>query len=79
MVGLKAAARRFQQACRELGLGAGDYPLNQKDKAVRSLARTLRGWLQDDFDLAARAAARRIKPASFTEGRLPCIIHSHDF
>ena len=64
LVGVKAVAQRFQQACRELGLGAGDYPLNQKDKAVRSLARTLRGWIQDDFDLAARAAGRRIKPAS---------------
>jgi len=31
---------------------------------VRSLARTLLAWLQDDFDLAARAAGSRIKPAS---------------
>lgn len=52
------------------GLGAGDYPLNQKDKAVRSLARTLRGWLQEDFDLAARATGGRIKPASALR-RLP--------
>lgn len=64
LVGVKAVVQRFQQACRELGLGAGDYPLNQKDKAVRSLARTLRGWIQEDFDLAARAAGRRIKLAS---------------
>ncbi|KDP87745.1 hypothetical protein CF70_034675 [Cupriavidus sp. SK-3] len=70
LVGVKAVAQRFQQACRELGLGAGDYPLNQVDKAVRSLARTLRGWIQDDFDLAARAAGRRIKPASALR-RLP--------
>ncbi|WP_011295992.1 Mu transposase C-terminal domain-containing protein [Cupriavidus necator] len=64
LVGLKAVIQRFHQSCRELGLGAGDYPLSQHDRAVRSLARTLRGWLQDDFDLAARAAGQRIKPAS---------------
>ncbi|BDB29763.1 Mu transposase C-terminal domain-containing protein (plasmid) [Cupriavidus sp. P-10] len=64
LVGLKAVAHRFEQSCRELGLGAGDYPLNQKWKGFRSLASTLRGWLQDDFDLAARAAGQRIKPAS---------------
>jgi hypothetical protein len=62
--GVKAAALRFHGACRKLGLGAGDYPLNQIDKGVRSLARTLLAWLQDDFDLAARAADTRIKPAS---------------
>jgi hypothetical protein len=62
--GVKAAAQRFQVACRKLGLSAGDYPLNQEDKAVRSLARTLLAWLQDDFDLAAHAAGSRIKPAS---------------
>lgn len=62
--GVKAAAQRFHAACRRLGLGAGDYPLNQKDKAVRSLARTLHAWLHDDFDLAVRAAGSRIKPAS---------------
>jgi putative transposase len=64
MAGLKAAIGRFHQACRELGLRAGDYPLNQQDKAVRSLARTLRGWLDDDFALSARASGTRIKPAS---------------
>lgn len=64
LTGVKGAVARFQQACRTLGLGAGDYPLNQTDKAVRSLARTLRAWLQDDFDLATRAAGSRIKPAS---------------
>ncbi|MEJ8859151.1 Mu transposase C-terminal domain-containing protein [Variovorax robiniae] len=64
MTGVKGVAARFQQACRELGLGAGDYPLNQEDKAIRSLGRTLRAWLQDDFDLAARVAVARAKPAS---------------
>ena len=64
LTGVKGAAARFHQACRDLGLGAGDYPLNQKDKAIRSLGRTLRAWMQDDFDLAARAAGTRIKPAS---------------
>ena len=32
---LNGAIQRFQQACRALGLGAGDYPFNQKDRAVR--------------------------------------------
>ncbi|MDR6861316.1 helix-turn-helix domain-containing protein [Variovorax guangxiensis] len=64
LTGVKGAAARFHQACRELGLGAGDYPLNQQDKAIRSLGRTLRAWMQDDFDLAARAAGTRVKPAS---------------
>lgn len=64
LAGVAAATQRFQQACRRLGLGAGDYPLNQSDKAVRSLARTLHSWLDKDFDLAARAAGTRIKPAS---------------
>ncbi|MDM0116815.1 Mu transposase C-terminal domain-containing protein [Variovorax sp. J22R133] len=64
LTGVKGAAARFHQACRELGLGAGDYPLNQQDMAIRSLGRTLRAWMQDDFDLAARAAGTRIKPAS---------------
>jgi transposase InsO family protein len=64
LTGVKDAAARFRRTCRELGLGAGDYPLNQKDKAIRSLGRTLRAWMQDDFDLAARSAGIRIKPAS---------------
>ena len=34
------------------------------DKAARSLARTLHSWLDKGFDLAARAAGTRIKPAS---------------
>ena len=62
--GLKAAIGRFQKSCRELGLGIGDYPLNQHDKAVRSLARTLRAWIDDNFAAAARASGTRIKPAS---------------
>lgn len=62
--GVKAAAERFQGRCRALGLTARDYPLNQKDKAVRSLARTLRGWLDDDVALAARAAGALVKPSS---------------
>ncbi len=62
--GVKAAAERFRQACRGLGLTARDYPLNQKDKAVRSLARTLRGWMDLDLPLAAQVAGVRIKPSS---------------
>ena len=61
---VNGAIQRFQQACRALGLGAGDYPFNQKDKAVRSLARTLRGWLDDDYALTARATGARSKPSS---------------
>lgn len=64
LAGLKGAIGRFHQACRDLGLGAGDYPLNQQDMAVRSLARTLRYWLDEDFDRSARASGTRIKPAS---------------
>ena len=62
--GLKAAIGRFQKSCRDIGLGIGDYPLNQHDKAVRSLARTLRAWIDDNFAAAARASGTRIKPAS---------------
>lgn len=62
--GLKTAIGRFHQTCRELGLGAGDYPLNQQDRAVRSLARTLRAWIDDNYALAAHASGTRIKPAS---------------
>jgi transposase InsO family protein len=68
--GIKAAAERFRHACRALGLTARDYPLNQTDKAVRSLARTLRGWLADDVSLATLAAGARVKPASALR-RLP--------
>ncbi|MDP3611753.1 MAG: hypothetical protein Q8R98_07870, partial [Rubrivivax sp.] len=62
--GVKAAAERFRQTCRTLGLTQRDYPLNQKDKAVRSLARTLRGWMDSDLPLAAHVAGARIKPSS---------------
>lgn len=62
--GVKAAAERFRGRCRALGLTARDYPLNQKDKAVRSMARTLRGWLTADVALAARSAGALIKPSS---------------
>ena len=62
--GVKAAAERFRLKCRAMGLTARDYPLNQKDKAVRSLARTLRAWLTLDGSLAADVAGARIKPSS---------------
>lgn len=62
--GLKAAIGRFHKSCRDLGLGVADYPLNQQDKAVRSLARTLRAWIDDNFAVAAHASGTRIKPAS---------------
>lgn len=64
LAGVKAAAGRFQRRCRELGLGAADYPFNQQDKAIRSLARTLKAWMMEDFDLAAHSAGARLKPTS---------------
>ena len=66
----KVAAERFRQSCRDLGLTTRDYPLKQSDKAVRSLARTLRGWITADADLAARVAGARLKPSSALR-RLP--------
>lgn len=60
----KPALQRFLQACRAQGLQPSDYPFNQKDKGVRSLARTLRAWLHDRFDDAAHAAGARFKPSS---------------
>ena len=62
--GVSEAAERFRKHCRELGLTQADYPLNQADRAIRSLGRTLRQWLQADFRLAAAAADARIKPIS---------------
>jgi putative transposase len=64
LANFKAVSQRFQQACRELGLKPSDYPFNQKDKGVRTLARTLRAWLHDHFDDAAHAAGARFKPSS---------------
>ena len=78
MAGLKAAISRFHQACRELGLRGGDYPLNQQDKAVRSLARTLRGWLDADFALTARAAGTRVKPASALRQSARAVLDAFD-
>ena len=60
----KPAWERFQQACRAQGILASDYPFNQKDKGVRTLARTLRAWLHERFDEAAHAAGARFKPSS---------------
>jgi putative transposase len=64
LTNFKDVPQRFQRACRELGLKPSDYPFNQKDKGVRSLARTLRAWLYDHFDEAAHAAGARFKPSS---------------
>ena len=63
--GLKRLHTRFLEACRAEGLSAKDYPLNQDDKAIRSLSRTTREWILTRFAGATRAAgARREKPAS---------------
>ena len=76
--GLKAAIGRFHQTCRELGLGAGDYPLNQQDRAVRSLARTLRAWIDDNYALAAHASGTRIKPASALRQSTRAVLDAFD-
>jgi putative transposase len=60
----KPVMQRFLQACREQGILQSDYPFNQKDKGVRTLARTLRAWLHERFDDAAHAAGARFKPSS---------------
>lgn len=61
---VKAAAERFRAKCRRLGLTNADYPLNQADKAVRSMGRALHGWLAADLALTAAAAQARLKPSS---------------
>ena len=61
---VKGAIARFHAACRALGLGAMDYPFNQQDRAVRSIGRLLRAWLEDDFSLSLRSAGARFKPSS---------------
>ena len=76
--GVKKAIGRFHQACRDLGLGVGDYPLNQKDKAVRSLGRTLRAWIDDNFALAALASGTRIKPASALRQSTRAVLDAFD-
>ena len=76
--GLKAAIARFHRSCRDLGLGPGDYPLNQQDKAVRSLARTLRAWIDDNFAAAARASGTRVKPASALRQSTRAVLDAFD-
>ena len=61
---VKAAAERFRAHCLALGLTQSDYPLNQIDKAVRSMARTLRAWVDADPRFAASVASARVKPTS---------------
>lgn len=76
--GLQGAIGRFQKSCRELGLTGADYPLNQQDKAVRSLARTLRAWIDDNFALAARASGNRIKPTSALRQSTRAVLDAYD-
>jgi putative transposase len=78
LCGVKAAIGRFHKACRDLGLGVGDYPLNQKDKAVRSLARTLRAWIDDNFAAAAHGSGTRIKPASALRQSTRAVLDAFD-
>lgn len=76
--GLQAAIGRFLKSCRELGLTGADYPLNQQDKAVRSLARTRRAWIDDNFALAARASGTRIKPTSALRQSTRAVLDAYD-
>lgn len=76
--GLQGAIGRFQKSCRELGLTGADYPLNQQDKAVRSLARTLRAWIDDNFALAAHASGTRIKPTSALRQSTRAVLDAYD-
>lgn len=76
--GLQGAIGRFQKSCRELGLTGADYPLNQQDKAVRSLARTLRAWIDDNVALAARASGTRIKPTSALRQSTRAVLDAYD-
>jgi putative transposase len=78
MVGLKAAIARFHHTCRELGLSGADYPLNQHDKAVRSTARVLRAWLDDDIAVSARASGTRLKPASALRQTTRAVLDAFD-
>jgi putative transposase len=78
LAGLKAAVGRFHNACRELGLGGGDYPLNQQDMAVRTMARALRAALDDNFMRSARAAGTRIKPASALRRSTRAVLEAFD-
>ena len=56
MCGLHDAHRGFLDACRELGLKAADYPLNQERRGIRSLSKALRQLAAQSFTSAARAA-----------------------
>jgi putative transposase len=76
--GLKKAIGRFHQACRDLGLGVGDYPLNQQDKAVRSVGRMLHDWIDDNFAVAAHASGTRIKPASALRQSTRAVLDAFD-
>jgi putative transposase len=63
--GLKRLHTRFTAACRDVGLTAKHYPLNQDDQAIRSLSRTVRDWMLSGFANAVRATGgARLKPAS---------------
>jgi len=58
---LHALHRRFLDACRELGLDGGDYPLNQDRQGIRSLAKAVHRMASESFAAGARAAgAQRI-------------------
>jgi putative transposase len=63
LCGLHTVHRRFIAACRELGLTAHDYPLNQERHGVRGLARAIRLLATQTFADGARSAgAMRVAP-----------------
>lgn len=70
LVGVRDTHDRLLTACREIGLTAQDYPLNQDDKAYRSFAKFARARLDARvpirFQSAAVGAAQHVAPAPFS-------------
>ncbi len=54
--GLHAVHGAFLDACRDLGLTAADYPLNQDRQGIRSLSKAIHRLAMQSFAGAARAA-----------------------
>ena len=56
LCGLHDVHMEFLDACRQHGLTAADYPLNQERKGIRSLATAVRELAAQSFTTASRAA-----------------------
>lgn len=59
LCGLHDVHLEFLDACRELGLTSADYPLNQEQKGIRSLAIAIRTLASTTFATAARTAGAK--------------------